>query len=115
MIPDSLRYKGKIYVLISENNGSAGEYFVAMLSQNKDVTFLGKKTVGAFGQPLVVPLPSGIQVMLNATKTYDFRGNDISSGFPPDYEYDFSKIYKITDPQEMLSKLIEVIKELKKE
>jgi len=112
MIPDSLRYKGKIYVLISEDNGSAGEYFAAMLSQNKDITFLGKKTIGAFGQPLIVRLPSGIDVMINTTKTYDFRGQDISSGFPPDYEYDFSEIYKINNPQEMLRKLIEVIKEL---
>ena len=110
IIPDSLRYKGKVYVLISEDNGSAGEYFAAMLSQNKDIIFLGKKTIGAFGQPLVIDLPSGMQVMLNTTKTYDFHGRDISSGFPPNYEYDFSEIYKITDPQEMLNKLIEVIK-----
>ncbi|MCL2131810.1 MAG: S41 family peptidase [Lentimicrobiaceae bacterium] len=112
-VPDSLYYKGNVYVLISEDNASAGEYFAAMLSQNKDITFLGKKTAGAFGQPLLVRLPSGIEVIINTTKTFDFRGNDISSGFPPDYEYDFLEIHKITDPQKMLSKLIEVIKELK--
>ena len=112
-IPASLRYKGKIYVLISEENGSAGEYFVAMLSQNKDITFLGKKTVGAFGQPLLVRLPSGIEVLINTIKTYDFRGQDISSGFLPDYEYDFSEIYKIENPNEMLNKFIKVIKEIK--
>jgi len=113
-VPDEWRYKGKTHVLISEDNGSAGEYFAAMLSQNKDITFWGKKTVGAFGQPLIVRLPSGIDVMINTTKTYDFQGRDISSGFPPDYEYDFSDVYKINDPQEMLGKLIEVIKEIEK-
>ena len=113
-VPDSLRYKGKIHVLIDKDNGSAGEYFAAMLSQNKDITFWGKKTLGAFGQPLLVPLPSGIEILINTTKTYDFRGQDISSGFSPDYEYDFSEIYKINDRQEMLGKLIEVIKGLEK-
>ena len=113
-VPDSLRYKGKVYVLISEDNGSAGEYFVIMLSQNKDITFLGKKTAGAIGQPLLVRLPSGIEVMINTVKAYDIQGRDVSSGFPPDYEYDFSEIYKINDRQEMLGKLIEVIKGLEK-
>jgi len=112
--PDSLRYKGKIYVLIGADCGSAGEDFVAMLSQNENVVFLGKQTVGAFGQPLLVRLPSGMEVLINTTKSYDFQGRDISSGFPPDYEYDFSDIYKITDPQEMLGKIIEVIKESEK-
>jgi C-terminal processing protease CtpA/Prc len=113
-IPDFQRYKGKVYVLISDDCGSAGEYFVAMLSQNKDITFLGKKTFGAFGQPLLVRLPSGIDVLINTIKTYDFRGQDISSGFLPDYEYDFSEIYKITDHQEMLGKFVAVIKKLTK-
>ncbi|MDR2979109.1 MAG: hypothetical protein LBV02_01505 [Bacteroidales bacterium] len=108
-VPDSLRYKGNVYVIIGENNGSAGEYFVAMLSQNKDITFLGKKTIGAFGQPLLVSLPSGIEVLINTTKSYDFRGQDISSGFPPDYEFDFSEIFKINDQQEMLGRLIHEI------
>ena len=113
-IPDSLCYKGKIYVLIGADCGSAGEDFVAMLSQNKNVTFLGKQTVGAFGQPLLVRLPSGIEILINTTKSYDFQGRDISSGFSPDYEYDFSEIYKINDPQAMLSKIIEVIKGFEK-
>jgi len=109
-VPDSLRYKGKINVLLGLGNGSAGEDFVLMLSQNKNVSFYGKKTVGAFGQPLIVRLPSEIEVLINSTKTYDFQGRDVSSGFPPDFEYDFLEIYRITDSQEMLNKIIEVIK-----
>ena len=111
-VPDSMRYKGKVYLLIGQDNGSAGEHFVITLSQNKDITILGKKTMGAIAQPLLVVLPSGIEVLINTMKTYDFRGIDTSSGFPPDYEYDFSEIYKIENPQEMLRRLIEVIKGL---
>ena len=111
-VSDSLRYKEKIYVLIGVDCGSACEDFVAMLSQNKNVSFLGKTTVGAFGQPLVVRLPSEIEVLINTTKTYDFQGRDISSGFPPDYEYDFSEIYKINNPNEMFRQLIEVITQI---
>jgi len=64
--------------------------------------------------PLLVPLPSELTVKINTVKTYDFNGNDVSSGFPPDYECDFSEIHKITDQKKMLSRLIEVVKGLKK-
>jgi len=114
-VPDFLRYKGKIHVLIGAACGSAGEDFVALLSQNNNVSFFGKQTAGAFGQPLITRLPSGIEVHINTTKSYDFQGRDISSGFPPDYEYDFSEIYRITDQQEMLNKFLEVINVEKKE
>jgi len=109
-VPDSLRYKGKIHVLLGVDNGSAGEDFVLMLSQNKNISFYGEKTVGAFGQPLVIRLPSEIEILINTTKTYDFQGRDVSSGFTPDFEYDFSSIYQITDPKKMLDEIIEVIK-----
>ena len=46
------------------------------------------------------------------TKTYDYQGNDVSSGFSPHYEYDFSEFYKTKNPNEMLSKFIEVIQNL---
>ncbi|MDR3047669.1 MAG: hypothetical protein LBU51_08700 [Bacteroidales bacterium] len=110
---DSQRFKGNIYVITGLATASATEYFTVMLTQNKKVKFLGKKTVGALGQPLVVNLPSGMRVFINTTKTYDFNGNDISSGFTPDYIYDFSSFYKTENPNELLQKFIEVIKSIK--
>ncbi len=112
-IIDHIRYKGNVYVMISSSTISAAEYFATMLSQNKNITFLGSKTAGAMGLPLPIFLPSGIKVFINTTKTYDFQGNDISSGISPDYEYDFSEFYKTGNPNEMLSKFIQVVQELK--
>ena len=114
-ILESQRYKGNIYVITNSNTFFAAEGWAIAFSQNSNVTVLGEKTAGAIGQPYRMSLPSGLVVRMNPEKTYDYKGNDVSSGFSPDYEYDFSEIYKIKDPQEMLNKLIEVIKELKKE
>jgi len=59
-------------------------------------------------------LPSGLLVRINTKKTYDFNNQNVSSGFPPDYTYDFSDFYKTSDTNEVLSSFIEVIKELEK-
>jgi C-terminal processing protease CtpA/Prc len=109
-IDDSLRFKGNVYVIAGEETASAGEDFVLCMSEGKKVKTFGKKTMGAFGQPLVTFLKSGAQVFINTTKTYDYKGNEISTGFVPEYDYDFSDLYKIEDKQEMLSKFIEIIK-----
>ncbi|MDR2835109.1 MAG: hypothetical protein LBV69_02760 [Bacteroidales bacterium] len=109
-IQDSLRYKGNVYILASANTPSAGEDFVLMMSQGKNVKIFGEKTAGGFGQPLVLFLQSGMQVFINTTKTYDYKNNNVSTGFQPEYDYDFSEIYKMPNTQEMLSKIIDVIK-----
>lgn len=106
------RYKGRIYVIINSNTGSAAEGFVIVLSQAKNVTFLGQKTAGATGQPLGISLPSGLLVRINTKKTYDFQNRNVSSGFSPDYEYDFSDFYKTSDPKELLSRFIKVFRVL---
>jgi hypothetical protein len=59
---------------------------------------------------LVIFLNSGIQIFINTSKTYDYKNNNISTGFVPEYDYDFSGFYKIDNEQEMLLKFIEVIK-----
>ncbi len=105
------RYKGNIYVIIGENTVSAGEGLAIELSQNKNITFLGKKTSGSLGNIYPICLPSGLVVTLNMTKTYDYQNNDVSSGIFPHYEYDFSEFYKTEDPDEMLGKFVEVIQE----
>ena len=114
-IPDSLRYKGNIYVIAGKRTVSAGEDFALYMSEGKKIKTFGKKTCGAFGQPLVVFFNSGMQVFINSTKTYDYKGNNISTGFVPEYDYDFSDFYKIEDKQKMLLKFIEVIRNFDKQ
>jgi C-terminal processing protease CtpA/Prc len=110
--PDSIRYRGKIYVIIGNNTASSAEYFALLLTQNQNAVFLGKKTDGANAQPLPIKLPSGIIAFINSAKTYDFKGNDISSGIMPDYEYDFSSCYKTDNPKEILQNFIAIIRNL---
>ncbi len=95
------------------NTVSAAEYFLIMLSQDKNIKFLGDKSAGAVGQPLVIVLPSGTKVFINTAKSYNDEGEDVSSGISPHYKYDFSEFYKTGYPDAMLSKFVKVIKELK--
>ncbi len=110
MVEDSLRYKGNIHLIVSEQTPSAAEGFTLLLSQGEKVKTYGKKTVGAFGQPLLLFLDSGITIMINTTRTLDFNGNYVTNGYVPEYDYDFSEILKISDENLRLTKLIQVIK-----
>ncbi len=109
-VEDSLRYKGNVHLIVSGQTASAAEGFTLLLSQGQKVKTYGKKTIGAFGQPLVLFLDSGIKILINTTRTFDFNGNYITQGYTPVYDYDFSEILKISDSDERLSKLIQVIK-----
>lgn len=97
-LPASERFKGKISVLVGPHTASAAEGFVITLSQSHNVTLFGKKTAGATGQPLVIPLKSGIYLFISSFKSLDLYGRDISSGIEPDIHMDFDKddVIKIT-------------------
>ena len=87
--PDSQRYHGKVFVLVGPRTASAAEGFVMQLVQSPNVCVVGKTTAGATGQPLVVPLPSGIICMINSFRSFDTRNRDCSNGIAPDVERDF--------------------------
>jgi len=110
-IHDSLRYKGNVYVMTGKSTGSAAENLVLRLTQESNITFLGEKTAGAMGMPLNINLPSGMRISINTVKTYDLQGKDVSSGFTPDYEMDFSSLNEIESSNELLQKLIKAITE----
>ncbi|MDR2409263.1 MAG: hypothetical protein LBE13_14265, partial [Bacteroidales bacterium] len=112
LIDSQNRYKGKIYVIIGRNTLSAGEGFAIQLSQSNNTVLLGAKTAGALGNIYPIHLPSGLVIIMNVVKTYDYQGNDISSGLSPDYEYDFSEFYQTENPNEMLNKFVKIIKKL---
>ena len=63
-----------------------------MLTQNPQTVTVGKKSSGATGQPLLVPLPSGIVCFINTFKTYDFNDRDYSSGIVPDVEMELGDV-----------------------
>lgn len=112
-VPNSLRYHGSIYILMGRETVSAAEYFAIMLSQNKKTVFLGEKTAGANSQPYYFVLPSGIKVMINTGKCYDFKNQDVSSGFPPDYELDLYDLFRSGSHDKVFKRLIDVIHNLK--
>ena len=87
--PDSQRYHGKVFVLVGPLTASAAEGFVMQLVQSPNVCVVGKNTAGATGQPLVVPLPSGIICMINSFRSFDTRNRDCSNGIAPDVVMDF--------------------------
>lgn len=87
--PDSQRYHGKVFVLVGPRTASAAEGFVMQLVQSPNVCVVGNTTAGATGQPLVVPLPSGIICMINTFRSFDMRNRDCSNGIAPDEEMDF--------------------------
>ena len=112
-VPASQRYHGNIYVLMGHETVSATEYFAIMLSQNKQVVFLGEKTAGANAQPYYFTLPSGIKAMINIGKCYDFENHDASSGFSPYYELDLYELWQTKSRKKVLAKLIDIIYRLK--
>lgn len=111
-VPTAQRYHGNIYVLMGHETVSAAEYFAIMLSQNKNVVFLGEKTAGANSQPYYFALPSGIKAMINIGKCYDFENQDVSSGFPPDYELDLYELWQTKSRKKLLERLINIIQGL---
>ncbi|MBR5081733.1 MAG: hypothetical protein IKX35_04730, partial [Bacteroidales bacterium] len=112
-VPASQRYHGNIYVLMGHETVSAAEYFAIVLSQNRQVVFLGEKTAGANAQPYYFTLPSGIKAMINIGKCYDFDNQDASSGFSPDYELDMYELWQTKSRKKVLAKLIDIIYRLK--
>ena len=112
-VPASQRYHGNIYVLMGHETVSAAEYFAIMLSQNRQVVFLGEKTAGANAQPYYFTLPSGIKAMINIGKCYDFDNQDASSGFSPDYELDLYELWQTKSRKKVLARLESLIQEMK--
>ena len=109
-LPQTERCTGNIYVIIGENTASAAEFLVTMLSQNKNILFIGETTAGAVGQPLRVFLKSGVVVKMNTIKSYDFENKDISYGFEPDYVFDYYKYNNEKDSLKLFQNLVNFIK-----
>ncbi len=111
-VPASQRYHGNIYVLMGSETVSAAEFFAVKLSQNKRVVFMGEKTAGANAQPYYFVLPSGIKAMINIGRCYNFENQEVSSGFPPDYELDLFDLFYPKSRRKLFTELINIIHSL---
>lgn len=104
-------FQGTIYVIIGRNCGSAGEQLVTMLSQDEKIYFLGDKTSGATGRPYIFTLPSGLEIMIETGKFYNFQREDISTGINPEYFVDFFDCYGTSHADELLKCIREKIEQ----
>ncbi|MDR2979693.1 MAG: hypothetical protein LBV02_04550 [Bacteroidales bacterium] len=105
-------FQGNVYVIIGRNCGSAGEQLVTMLSQDEKIRFFGNKTSGATGRPYIFTLPSGLEIMVETGKFYNFQQEDISAGINPKYFIDFFDCYGTSQANELLECINDKIKQV---
>lgn len=107
-VPKSDRFNGLLFLLVGPHTASAAEGLTVTLSQGENVTIFGNKTAGANGQPLTIPLESGINIFINSFKSFDFKGYDFSSGIKPDVLFE----YEEDNVPALVKELIEIHSEL---
>ena len=73
---------------------------------------MGEKTAGANAQPYYFVLPSGIKAMINIGRCYNFENQEVSSGFPPDYELDLFDLFYPKSRRKLFTELINIIHSL---
>lgn len=103
-------FQGNISVILGRDCGSAGEQIALMLSQDEKIRFFGGKTAGANGRPYIFSLPSGLEIMVETGKFYNFQKEDISTGLKPEYFIDFFDCYETLQMDELLNCISEKIK-----
>ena len=81
-----------LYLTSPSLRSSARQRSTVLLTQNPQTVTVRKKSFSATGQPIFVPLPSGIVCFINTFKTYDFNGRDYSSGIVPDVEMELGEV-----------------------
>jgi C-terminal processing protease CtpA/Prc len=90
--PDTIRpavadvYTGPIAVLIGPMTGSAAEDFLVALGPCDRAVFIGRRTAGFTGTPLIFDLPGGGLALINTTREMFADGTLIQNGIEPDIE-----------------------------
>ena len=102
-------FKGKVIILQGSETGSAAEWLISKLKQDKSIVSYGGKTMGATGNPFHLVLPSGLHIQFNTWRTFDFTGTETSMGINPDVEIDFSECYKTDDIRELYHNIVKAI------
>jgi carboxyl-terminal processing protease len=77
---------GPIVVLTGPLTASAAEDFLVALDSYEPAVFIGRRTAGFTGTPLVLDLPGGGIVLINTTIEMFPDGVEITNGIKPDIE-----------------------------
>lgn len=77
---------GPIVVLTGPLTASAAEDFLVALGSYEPAVFIGRRTAGFTGTPLVLDLPGGGIVLINTTIEMFPDGLEITNGIKPDIE-----------------------------
>jgi len=90
--PDTIKpagadlYAGPIAALIGPMTGSAAEDFLVALDSCDRAVFIGRRTAGFSGTPLIFDLPGGGLALVNTTRQMSADGTPVHEGIEPDIE-----------------------------
>jgi C-terminal processing protease CtpA/Prc len=83
------RYLGPVVVLMGRMNVGAGEDFLLMMQQAREVTFMGETSYGSAGNPQAVWLVNGVRARIPSWKAMRTDGSALEGvGIEPDVVFD---------------------------
>lgn len=86
----SIKFKGKIYVIIGGNNLGSAESIVLMLKQMYNVQLLGSKTYGSSSNPKTYQISPSVFVSIPSWQAFDMKDNPIEgNGIEPNVLVEF--------------------------
>ena len=89
-----------VVVLIGPLTASAAEDFLVALSSSEHACFIGRRSAGFTGTPLIFDLPGGGMALINTTREMFPDGAEIRNGIRPDIEIE-SNIQDIIDGKDV--------------
>lgn len=73
---DSIKYQGKLVVLVNENSQSQSEFTAMAFHAAKNTTIIGSTTAGADGNVSNIVLPGGLKTMITGIGVYYPNGKE---------------------------------------
>lgn len=111
-VPDSLKIKCPIIVLIDGYTGSAAEDFAVTMKNLDLATLVGSHTCGVISHPRYFDLPNGYSYGVSTWACFNPDGTSIiETGILPDVEVKFSAYDLINGIDSQLAKAIEILKQ----
>ncbi len=110
-IPDSLKIKCPVVVLVDGYTGSAAEDFAITMKNLELATLVGTHTIGVMSHPRYFDLPNGYSYGLSTWAYFNPDGTGvIETGIIPDIRVDYTvgNLIDGTDPQ--LNKALEILR-----
>lgn len=105
------KYSGPLVVLTGPGTFSAAEDFLVPLQYSSRAIFVGEKTAGSTGNPIVVPLPGGGMFRVVSKRDMFPDGREfVGIGISPDVEVHFTQHDLLNGTDPILQKGIDVIR-----